>query len=168
MELKNKIKIIIAVLVIVVVLNWGTVSDLIKNRNSSLTGAGVVELPEEHSENTVDPDVYFCPTDDCLGEMLLWLDAAEEYIHCAIFDVELVELQEKLFHRSEEIEVKLITDDDYYDEVSHLDFARHDNRSGLMHNKFCVLDGKAVWTGSFNPTERGACRLWSGSYPVLP
>ncbi|PCJ20313.1 MAG: hypothetical protein COB02_04565 [Candidatus Cloacimonadota bacterium] len=29
-------------------------------------------------------------------------------------------------------------------------------RSGLMHNKFCVLDGKHVWTGSYNLTDTGA------------
>jgi len=31
-------------------------------------------------------------------------------------------------------------------------------RSGLMHNKFLVFDNFAVWTGSYNPTENGACR----------
>lgn len=28
-------------------------------------------------------------------------------------------------------------------------------RSGLMHNKFCVLDSKHVWTGSYNLTDTG-------------
>ncbi len=27
------------------------------------------------------------------------------------------------------------------------------NKSGLMHNKFCVLRDSAVWTGSWNPTD---------------
>lgn len=154
MKLLNKLKLIALLLVIVFVLNWGTVRDL--TRSDSFTGDLVVDVPETYSENSVDPNVYFCPKDDCLGEMLAWLDAAEESVHCALFDVELLELQEKLFHLSEEIDVKLVTDNKYYDEVKHLDFVKHDNRSGLMHNKFCVLDEKAVWTGSFNPTERGA------------
>jgi phosphatidylserine/phosphatidylglycerophosphate/cardiolipin synthase-like enzyme len=31
-----------------------------------------------------------------------------------------------------------------------------DNRRGLMHNKFAVIDGEYVWTGSYNPTFNGA------------
>jgi phosphatidylserine/phosphatidylglycerophosphate/cardiolipin synthase-like enzyme len=155
MKTKDKIKIIAALLFVIVVLNWSTVSELAKNEKD-LTGRSADDLPTIYEENTTDPDVYFCPEDDCLGEMLAWLDAANESIHCALFEVGLLELQEKLFQRSEEIDVKLITDNDYFDEVEQLDFAIHDNRSALMHNKFCVLDGKAVWTGSFNPTERGA------------
>jgi phosphatidylserine/phosphatidylglycerophosphate/cardiolipin synthase-like enzyme len=155
MNTKTKYKILIALLIVVIILNWATISELVKNSNNSVTDRNVEELPQIYNETTVASEIYFCPQDECLDEMLLWLDAAEEYIHCAIFEVGLLELQEKMFQRSEEIEVKLITDDNYYDEVKHLDFAMHDNRSGLMHNKFCILDGKAVWTGSFNPTERG-------------
>ncbi len=33
---------------------------------------------------------------------------------------------------------------------------RLDNRKGFMHNKFFIFDNKAVWTGSYNITEREA------------
>ncbi len=33
-----------------------------------------------------------------------------------------------------------------------------DERSALMHNKFMILDGKTVWTGSMNYTVNGAYR----------
>ena len=33
-----------------------------------------------------------------------------------------------------------------------------DGRSGLMHNKFVILDGRSVWTGSWNFTVNGAYR----------
>jgi phosphatidylserine/phosphatidylglycerophosphate/cardiolipin synthase-like enzyme len=154
---KNKWKIVFALIVIVVILNWSTVSDLFRTSNmtSRITGDSVSELPVIHSETGVAPDVYFCPADDCIGEMLAWLDAAEESVHCALFEVGLSELRDKFVELDKRIDVKVITDDRYYEEVSDLLFVRHDNRSGLMHNKFCVLDGKAVWTGSFNPTYRG-------------
>ena len=155
MKLITKFKIILALLVVLVLLNWNTVSDFVKMNAGDITGRAVEDLPVVLEEETLDPDVYFCPQDDCIGEMIAWLDAAEEYIHCAIFEVELEELQDKLLEKSSEIEVQVVTDNNYYDEVDDLDFVKHDNRSALMHNTFCVLDGKAVWTGSFNPTERG-------------
>jgi phosphatidylserine/phosphatidylglycerophosphate/cardiolipin synthase-like enzyme len=127
----------------------------VRNSNISLITGKATDVPEVLSETTVAPSVYFCPDDDCIGEMLLWLDAAEDSAHCAIFEVGLEELREKLVELDKQIEVRLVTDSRYYKHVSDLSFARHDNRSSLMHNKFCVLDGKAVWTGSFNPTYRG-------------
>ena len=33
-----------------------------------------------------------------------------------------------------------------------------DGRSGLMHNKYMILDGKTVWTGSWNYTVNGSYR----------
>jgi len=156
MKAKDKWKLVAALLVIVVVLNWATFSDLWRNNKDKLTGSSVAELPEERHESTADAFVYFCPSDDCDGELIAWIDAAEEYVHCALFEVGLENVRAKLVEKSSEVDVKLIVDNRYYDDVSELDFARHDNRSSLMHNKFCVLDGKAVWTGSMNPTSRGA------------
>ncbi|MBW2971865.1 hypothetical protein KY359_02410 [Candidatus Woesearchaeota archaeon] len=156
MKLKTKIQIIFILLVILVVLNWSTISEILSSGRDRVTGNAAQELPEVYEEKTVAPEVYFCPVDDCEGELIAWLDAAESYIHCAFFELGLEKVRDKLAEKSSEIEVKLITDSNYYDEVENLDFARHDNRSALMHNKFCILDGKAVWTGSFNPTERGA------------
>ena len=94
MRLKSKVKLILALFVVLVFLNWSTITDLV--RNGELTGNVVQDLPEVYEEESVEPHVYFCGIDDCLEEMILWLDAAEEYIHCALFEVELEELKEKL------------------------------------------------------------------------
>jgi len=37
--------------------------------------------------------------------------------------------------------IKLVVDNNYYDEVENYSFARRDNSNQLSHNKFCVFDG---------------------------
>ena len=66
------------------------------------------------------------------------------------------------------VTVRIIADDDHglHDERNpHLsDLARlgidvrDDSRSGLMHNKFAIIDRQAVWTGSWNFTVNGTYR----------
>lgn len=167
MRLKTKIKLVLLLLLILVILNWSTIVEFIKEKRSNdATGMATQRTDEEEryeektvEEKTVKPEVYFCPADNCLNELLLWLDAAEKTIHCAFFEVELEELKYKLAERKKQgIDVRIVTDNNYFNQINELNFVnivvKSDNRSGLMHNKFCVLDGKAVWTGSFNPTFR--------------
>lgn len=64
--------------------------------------------------------------------------------------------------------VRIVTDDDHglHDEANealrNLQAAGlplvDDGRSGLMHNKFMILDERSVWTGSWNYTINGAYR----------
>jgi phosphatidylserine/phosphatidylglycerophosphate/cardiolipin synthase-like enzyme len=60
------------------------------------------------------------------------------------------------------VKVRVITETDYLEDLGPKAFAEagipviSDNRSALMHNKFAVIDGRSVWTGSFNFTENCA------------
>ncbi len=66
------------------------------------------------------------------------------------------------------VRVRIVTDDDHglHDEGdTHLrDLLaagvplRDDSRSGLMHNKFAIIDQRTVWTGSWNYTVNGSYR----------
>ncbi len=65
------------------------------------------------------------------------------------------------------VAVRLVTDDEHglHNEASDLPRLLEaglsiidDGRSALMHNKFMILDEKAVWTGSMNYTINGAYR----------
>ena len=153
MKLASKLKITAALIVIVVILNWSTISDLWNNKEQIAEKIILDRIP---FENSTEPEIYFCPQDSCEQELTAWLDAAKRSIHCALHELALEGIKEKLIEKSATIDVKLIVDNKYYDKVSDLDFAIHDNRSALMHNKFCVIDSVVVWTGSFNPTQRGA------------
>ncbi|RMF81417.1 MAG: DUF1669 domain-containing protein [Chloroflexi bacterium] len=65
------------------------------------------------------------------------------------------------------VQVRIVTDDDHglHDEHSTIrQFIQagipvvDDDRSGLMHNKFMIMDGSTVWMGSWNYTINGTYR----------
>jgi phosphatidylserine/phosphatidylglycerophosphate/cardiolipin synthase-like enzyme len=63
------------------------------------------------------------------------------------------------------VDVRFVTDTDYFSDANYTNFyaqlqncgitVKGDNRTSLMHNKFAVVDGRYVWTGSWNPTYTG-------------
>jgi phosphatidylserine/phosphatidylglycerophosphate/cardiolipin synthase-like enzyme len=97
--------------------------------------------------------VYFCPRENCADALVAFLDTAQESIHCALFEIDQPDIQRKLLEKNEMIEVQVVTDNDYLYEFNH-SFVVVDTW-GLQHNKFCVVDGKKVSTGSMNPTING-------------
>lgn len=114
--------------------------------------AMVVHESIPHEQNNANIEVYFCPEDDCERILYDFLDSAEDSINCALFDLDLSSIIQLL----EEKNARIITDDDNFENIEHLRNVKHDNRSALMHQKFCVIDSKKIFTGSFNPTENGA------------
>lgn len=49
-------------------------------------------------------------------------------------------------------ESRLFEGDSFYPQLKNFGIAKKDTiTKGLMHNKFCVIDEKLVWTGSYNP-----------------
>jgi len=82
--------------------------------------------------------VYFCPQDNCQQQLINLINSANKSVRCAFYKLELPEIIKVLKGKNAEI----IMDIDR-------------NSSALMHNKFCIIDNKAVATGSFNPTEYG-------------
>lgn len=92
---------------------------------------------------------YFCPRDNC-EEKLINLVESSEKIHCALFELNL----ENLIERLKEKNAIIVVDNKNYDEFEYENLYK-DNRNALMHNKFCIFDDKIISTGSFNPTING-------------
>ncbi|NQV08508.1 hypothetical protein HQ529_01500 [Candidatus Woesearchaeota archaeon] len=105
---------------------------------------------KENIVENVKIEVYFCPEDDCERILFNFLNSSEKSIHCALYDLDL----DKIIKLLEEKQAKLIIDDNNYQNFSF--DVKKDSSSRVMHNKFCVVDEKKVFTGSFNPTEKGA------------
>ncbi len=98
--------------------------------------------------------LLFCPGDDCEQALVDFLSSANSSLHCAFYDIGLKSVQETLLEKSRKIDVKVVTDDDYLKKFNH-PFVKAD-KWGLMHNKFCLVDGQAVSAGSMNPTDNDA------------
>jgi len=114
--------------------------------------------------------VYFAPckplnpagVDD---RLIAFLEGAEASIDAAFYELQLPEAAEVLIAQHQAgVAVRLVSDSHYEER----DAVRQcmaagipvvfDERSPFMHNKFCIVDGRRVWTGSTNITENGMFR----------
>lgn len=93
------------------------------------------------------------------------IDEAERTVDVAAYDFDLARVADALIRAHKRgLRVRLVTDSDYADELGpvRLEAAGipvvYDERSAFMHNKFVVLDGAVVWTGSWNLTDYGTYR----------
>ncbi|MBW3015392.1 hypothetical protein KY330_03155 [Candidatus Woesearchaeota archaeon] len=124
----------------------------------SKTASIVVEIPEGPiipEEENLEQEVYFCPEDNCSIKMVGFIESAEEYVYCGLFDLDLENVIDALIDADEKgVKVKIVVDNENKLEDDY-EFIRYDDSSQLSHNKFCVIDEEIVWTGSFNPTFNG-------------
>jgi len=127
---------------------------LLSGCNDKPTGEVVKQEPIVR-ETSKPPEVYFCPEDECREHLLDFLQSADDYIHCAFYDLDLPEIIDLLKEKQDEIDVKVVTDKDNSENILDLNPVDNEGKSQLTHNKFCVIDSDKVFTGSLNPTERG-------------
>ncbi|RMH02161.1 MAG: hypothetical protein D6706_00660 [Chloroflexi bacterium] len=116
-------------------------------------------------------DIYFtnptCPPeeertgglDEIIANDIL---QAETRVDVAAFDLDAEPIVDALITLEERgIEVRVVTDEDNADLSSIRRLRRNgisvveDKRRGLMHDKFVVIDGRFLWTGSMNLTTNG-------------
>jgi phosphatidylserine/phosphatidylglycerophosphate/cardiolipin synthase-like enzyme len=94
-----------------------------------------------------------------------FIGSARRTLDCAFFEVESASIVEAILAAQKRgVRVRIVGDSDYEEnaEMQQLLAAGiptvFDERSALMHNKFVVVDGAAVWTGSFNATDNCSFR----------
>ena len=113
-----------------------------------------VALVDSYVQDNGNISLFFCPKDDCEGNLVRFIGSAKEFVHCALYDINLPSIQTVLLEKSKVIEVQVVTDDANLKKFNY-PFVKAD-KGGLMHNKFCIVDGIKVSTGSMNPTENDA------------
>ena len=102
-----------------------------------LTGL-VVQIPEE----TGSIEAFFCDQADCRQVFLEKTDNAAS-LDCAFYHA-----NEPFFEILEARKARLVADEEHP-----LSGAVVESGTGLMHNKFCIINSEYVWTGSWNPTQ---------------
>ncbi len=117
--------------------------------NIGITGKSISAIPNETSAN---PEVYFCPREDCGKILEAQINSANSSVHCALYNINLKNVINALAKKSKSIDVKIVMDNDNQKGQVKGDGIRIDNDNQLMHNKFCVFDRNRIITGSFNPT----------------
>jgi len=96
------------------------------------------------------------------------INGVERTLDIAAFEFNNEVLTEAVLNAHERgVQVRIVTDDEYgleeeEESIPHFIEAGipvvDDERSGLMHNKFMILDSQVVWTGSWNYTVNGTYR----------
>lgn len=106
--------------------------------------------------------VYFCPQDDCDGALINEINGAKTSVHVAIYSLTLDEISDALIAaKNRGVDVKIVMDKEQaasqYSDYQKLKDAGVDvlidGNGDYMHNKFAVIDGRVVTTGSYNWTD---------------
>jgi len=92
------------------------------------------------------------------------IDSAQTSIDVAFFEFDLENLAQAIIRASDRgVDIRIVYDDEHTNTdpqitemISAGIQAVPDNRSAYMHNKFAIIDGLCVWTGSFNFTVNAA------------
>jgi phosphatidylserine/phosphatidylglycerophosphate/cardiolipin synthase-like enzyme len=111
-----------------------------------------------------DAEVCFSPDEPCAVKLLRFVDSAQTSVDVAIYDLNLDQLVHHLLIASKKIQVRIVVDQRQakgnHSLVPLLIRAgaqvRFGRQRGIMHNKFTVVDGKMIETGSFNYTNHAS------------
>jgi phosphatidylserine/phosphatidylglycerophosphate/cardiolipin synthase-like enzyme len=105
-----------------------------------------------------DLEVCFSPDEPCDTKLVKFIDSAEKSLDIAIYDITLDQIVHHVLVKSKKIPVRIIVDQRQskgnHSLVGTLVKGganlRYGRQRGIMHNKFVIVDGKALETGSFN------------------
>ncbi len=105
---------------------------------------------------------FFSPPQDLNRELARNIDTAQKSIDGCFYAMNSEEVAYSLIKaqlRGVNVQIvmdesRLFEEDSFYPQLKNFGIAKKDTiTKGLMHNKFCVIDEKFVWTGSYNPSS---------------
>ena len=131
-----------------------------KKRNALMN-----EISNKFTEATIaapkDDEVCFSPDERCDLKLLKFIESAQKSIDIAIYDLNLDQIGHALLLKSKTIPVRIVFDMRQSKEKNSIVpmlikaglNLKIGHQRGIMHNKFAIVDGQRVETGSFNYTN---------------
>lgn len=124
--------------------------------------AGTKQQEQEPArEDSFNYTVRFCSMEDCLHALAIELTSAKKSVSCALYSIDsnlLSDLSSFQSSASSGFAMALVVDENAKIAERFLansqagGFVFKRNSKGIMHNKYCIIDGAEIITGSFNPT----------------
>lgn len=111
-----------------------------------------------------DQEVCFSPAGSCDLKLVALIRSARKSIDVAIYDINLPALINELLLQANKIPVRILVDRRQSKEehsrvpslMQHGANVRYGRQRGIFHNKFTIVDGNMVETGSFNYTRNAS------------
>ena len=131
---------------------------IVSCNNTALTGNVQKEFAVPVENNNYSIDIFFCPRDECDLKLNEALNSASKSINCAFYNLNLDNIIETIKNKENYIDVKVVADDNAIKKLKRFNIKnlKYDTDKALMHNKFCIIDGNIITTGSMNPTNNDA------------
>lgn len=130
------------------------------NRGAAGTPSAAIVAPAPRA-TPVNISVCFSPNEGCDRKLIDFVNAAQSRIDMAIYNFTLPGLEAALQQlKSRGIQIRIVADkqeasskNSLIANLAHSGFnVRYGNVQGIFHNKFTVVDGRFLETGSFNYT----------------
>lgn len=117
---------------------------------------GVVHPFHEANPAASAYEVYFCPEDACSSQIIKQIDIAQSYIYVAMYSFTLDSIAEALIRaKNRGVDVKVVMEKSQVGKGSEYERLKNagidvrlDKNPDFMHNKFAIIDGEVVATGS--------------------
>lgn len=113
----------------------------------------------------VSGDTENLPEENIDKKLVEKLSKATKTVDCALYELDSIVIADSMISaKNRGVQIRIVTDTDYIlnpaaQKVKNAGIpVVEDNRSAIMHDKFIVIDGEYVWTGSFNTTDNDAGR----------
>ena len=146
-----------AIMVVLVLSSPAVAKIHAKTLTESLFAAAQVSPP-------LDQEVCFSPQGACDAKLVRFIQSAKKSIDVAIYDLNLEVVKHELLEQSKRIPVRVIVDrrqahEEHSSVPSLIQLKaniRYGRQRGIFHNKFMIVDGVMIETGSFNYTHNAA------------
>ncbi len=116
-------------------------------------GCSAQQVQPVYREEFFNYTLHFCSEEDCTQLLAAQLTAASESVNCALYAISS-DLLSVLQQRSN-VTISIVVDSKATIAGGHIKsgMVYKYKGTGIMHNKYCIIDNRTIVTGSFNPTN---------------